>query len=158
MDVLQVEVSVRDNKYISNEPVVKTKELPQNQLRRMKYWELDQSGNPSRPDISALDGIRFILRRIYSDSTINLDSSFGKHACSFEEFVGILLKIRDELIIHESYEAIQNDASDSDGPMKIRMAELAREGFEDREIKEVIKMEFPIWIRSEIFCWKERSR
>ena len=128
----------------------KAQELPDAQIRRRQYWEGEPENKVSRPDIEPLAGIRFLIDRIYCDGSINLSSSIGA-AFSAEEFMGILFRVRDELISIEHDRAVGEDDPESlDWPIKSRMMELKTQGFSPDQINKIVRLEYPDYIRMDI--------
>lgn len=153
-----MEISVRDNKVSASFIPKAPNELPDAQARRRRYWEGTSNLKYPRPDIEPLEGVRFLLDRIYCDGTINYSSSIGQ-AFSAEELVGILLKIRDELIAHE-YDSLlgEGDPEALSWSIKSRIIELKNDGFDQEQIKEIIKMEYPVHIRNDIAARQAHER
>lgn len=134
--------------------------LPDARMRRRKFWELDISGKPAHIEIfgSGLEAVRFLLDRIYADPTISMDTTIGKKAMSGEELVGALLQIRKELIVEEAMqEVMADDVKELGWGMRMRAQVLSNEGYSKEQILEVLKFEYPDYIRADIASRKPQG-
>lgn len=65
----------------------------------------------SRPSITALDGVNFCLGQLYKDKTKNITDEIVHHL-TFEELIGTLLIVRDELEAIASEDDYEDDYKD----------------------------------------------
>lgn len=138
--------------------IPKAQELPDAQARRRRYWEGTPETRYARTDIEPLAGIRFLIDRLYCDGSISYSSSIGA-AFSAEELMGILLRVRDELISREYDSLLEEDDPEALGwSIRNRMMELKTQGFSPEQINEIIKLEYPGHIRMDIVARQKISK